>query len=257
MRVLSGVFACAVILAGSILAQPTREISKIFPIQKDGRVSIDTYKGSITIETWDKAEVDVHVKIEPDGAGRDDEEKVRDTEIIFSASESAVRMKTDYDNVENDSWFGTSGSLPFVHYTVKMPRTARLRIKDYKSESTIGGLAADVEFNTYKGQVKFSDLGGGLELETYKGEVRVEYASITGPSYFDTYKGEIEVLIPAQAACEIDADVGRKGEFRSDFDITSTWRRRSGDEDIRGTINGGGPRMRFKTYKGEIRLLSK
>ncbi len=206
--------------AGLAVSQQTREIQKTFPLEKDGRVSIDTYKGSITIEPWDKNEVDVHVKIEPDGWGRDDEEKVEDTEIIFSASASSVRMKTDYDKVERHSWFGiSSGNLPLVHYTVKMPRTAELTIEDYKSESVIGPLAGNVRFNTYK--------------------------------------GEISLLIPQGVGCELDADIGRKADFRSDFEITSTWRVKRGDEDIRGTINGGGPRIRIKTYKGEIRLISR
>ncbi len=244
--------------AGLAVSQQTREIQKTFPLEKDGRVSIDTYKGSITIEPWDKNEVDVHVKIEPDGWGRDDEEKVEDTEIIFSASASSVRMKTDYDKVERHSWFGiSSGNLPLVHYTVKMPRTAELTIEDYKSESVIGPLAGNVRFNTYKGEVKFSELRGGLDLETYKGQARVEYASLSAPSHFDTYKGEISLLIPQGVGCELDADIGRKADFRSDFEITSTWRVKRGDEDIRGTINGGGPRIRIKTYKGEIRLISR
>ncbi len=245
-------------------AQESREVDKIVPLSKDGQVSIDTYKGSVNIDTWDKAEVSIHARIESDGWGRYEEENVRDTEIRIDASSGSVYIETDYKKLERrrtsfwDLFDGNFGNTPFVHYTIKMPATAKLRVKDYKSEINVSNLQADMVLDTYKGEVDIRSLNGGLDLETYKGECQVDYSSISSDSRFETYKGEIRITLPSKAAFALDADVGRHGDFRSDFDfVSSTSRRRNRDEWYRGNINGGGPSLRIRTERGEFRLLKR
>ncbi len=249
------------LVTGIAFSQETREVNKTVPLTADGKVYIDTYKGSIDINTWDKQEVEIHVKIEPDEWDRYAEEKVRDTEIRIDATSSSVRIKSDYDRVNRHShsfwgiFNGETGSLPFVHYTIKMPRTARLVVKDYKSKSTIANLRSDVEFDTYKGTAEFTNLEGSLTLETYKGDVRVDFADMKARSRVETYKGEIVVRLPKQKGFELDADIGRRGNFDCDFDLNQNYRsRRNRDYDYRGTVNGGGPMLFLKTEKGTLRL---
>jgi hypothetical protein len=62
------------------------------PLEADGRVSVDTYKGSITIDTWDRDEVQYAVRVEPDG----DPELVPDTEVRIDRSGSSISFETDY-----------------------------------------------------------------------------------------------------------------------------------------------------------------
>ena len=243
------------------VAQGTREVRKTLPLGKNGQVVVDTYKGSIRVEPWDRDEIDVVAKIEPEGTGRDAREAAEDTEIEISGSDRTVRIKTDYDNVrESHSWFfGFFGSgstqLPFVHYVIKMPPSAEVRIKDYKSESRISGMKASVRINTYKGTVDILDHRGGVDLETYKGEAEIEFSSLGGELSVDTYKGDIRILLPSKQGFNLDADIGRHGTLDSDFSLRDLRsRRHDGDEKYRGELNGGGPRILIKTYKGEIRL---
>lgn len=247
--------------SGIMFGQETREVNKTVPLTSDGKVYIDTYKGSINISAWDKQEVEIRVKIEPDEWDRDAEDKVKDTEIRIDATSSSVRIKSDYDKVNRHShsfwgiFGGETGSLPLVHYTIRMPRTARLVVKDYKSKSTIADLRSEVEFDTYKGSAEFTNLEGSLTLETYKGDIRVDFADMKARSRVETYKGEIVVRLPKQKGFELDADVGRRGSFDSDFDLDRNYRsRRNRDYDYRGTVNGGGPLLSLKTDKGTLRL---
>lgn len=250
------------LMGSSVRAQESREVDRVVPLAKDGRVSIDTYKGGIDIETWDKGEVEIHVKIEADGWGRYEEEKVKDTEIVIDASSGSVRIRTDYDRLKRrgnsfwDLFDGGSGNLPLVYYTIKMPATAKLHIKDYKSDTRVSNLRAGMEMNTYKGEVEIRSLSGGLDFETYKGECRVEFSNLTDRSQFETYKGEIRISLPSNAGFSLDADVGRRGDFDSDFQfassVSSRYRR---DYWYRGDVNGGGPVLRLRTDKGAFRLL--
>ena len=244
---------------GTIFSQEAREVRKTVELNKDGEVYIDTYKGSITIDTWDKPEVEIYAKIEPDGWDRHSREKVRNTEIRIDDSPNRVRIKSDYEEVHShSSWFfglfdDNSGSLPFVYYTITMPSTAHLRIKDYKSESKISDLASSVNMETYKGRVDFKNLNGSVDLETYKGEVHVEFTKMRDDSRFETYKGNIDITMPKNAGFALDADIGRHADLHSDFDISVRSRHRD-EERYHTSMNGGGPLLRISTEKGDIRL---
>jgi len=244
-------------------SQESREVRKTLEVDKDGSVYIDTYKGSITIDTWDKQEIDIVAKIEADGWGRDEEEKVRDTKIRIHGTSNKVEIETDYDQLKHHgfSFFGlfgddNSGSLPYVHYKISMPLTARLKIKDYKSDTKIANLNSSVKMETYKGTVNIYKMDGGIDLETYKGEVSIEYAKYSDKSRFETYKGKIELTIPHDAGFQLDADLGRRADFDSDFDLNIKHKSRD-NEYLRGTVNGGGPVLQISSEKGDIRIQSK
>ncbi len=246
----------------SVQAQEAREVQKSGAFDKDGRVSIDTYKGSIAVSTWDKPQIEIHARIEADGYDRYERESVQDTEVRIDLSSSSAHIKSDYDRVRHRDrgFFGIfgddSGNLPFVHYTIKMPRTARLVIKDYKSKTTVTDLQSDFEIETYKGEVDAATLTGSVNLETYKGRARIEFAGLTGRSRVETYKGRIDLSLPRGKGFDLEADLGRHARFDSDFDVDRGGRRsRHGDYDVRSSVNGGGPVLRVKSDKGTIRLL--
>ncbi len=248
----------------SLICQESREINKSFSLNKDGRLTIDTYKGSINIETWEKEKVQVEVKIEADGWDKYDEEKVKYTEINFHSSPNTLRIKTDYDKIKSRSssfWSRLTknvGSLPFVHYKITMPGTAELRIEDYKSDSKISNVNAHIDFETYKGEVVIRNLKGSIELETYKGDVRVEFLNMSDRSRFETYKGDITVELPETARFDLNASIGRKADFDSDFDFEITYKsNRRKDRRLNGKINGGGPELYIETEKGEIQIWKK
>ncbi len=257
------VTAVTSIIASFAFAQDSREISKTLPLKVDGEVAIDTYKGSITITTWDKPQVEIRARIEADDEfdTKYSAEKVRDTDVRIDATDSRVRIKTDYDNINEHhhgfwSWFEDgSGSLPLVHYTISMPATATLNIKDYKSTSTVKNLRANMDFNTYKGEVEITDLEGSLKLETYKGEVRVNFNKMKDRSRFETYKGKITIELPKKSGFDLDADLGYRSDFSADFDVDlQSHGRHHSDSEFHGPVNGGGATLILRSTKGSFRL---
>ena len=246
--------------------QEAREVHKTLPLAKGGLVSIDTYKGSITVSPWDRNEVDVSVKIEPDenwfdGSAEASEEDVRDTEIRIEGKSDEVRIKTDYAKLRHHrgGFWGmfdeNSTNLPLVHYTVKVPRNANLKVKDYKSKTRISDLQSDVSFYTYKGDVNVAGLTGSINLETYKGEVRIDFAKLAGDSRIETYKGEIDLSLPKTAGFSLDSDLGSKADFDSDFGfVRETRGKRRQSYEFHGPVNGGGPTLHLKSTKGTYRL---
>jgi hypothetical protein len=258
---------CVIISTAS--SQSSREINKIIPLKSDGCLVIDTYKGSITIITHDKPQAEVNVKIESDDSDSWDAARdVENTEIQINGSEDEVTLRTNYKKLERHhhkdfwDWFTDNNepsySLPLVHYTIKIPRSAALRIKDYKSKTQIEGLKSEIRLNTYKGEVEINNLFGGIDLETYKGEVRVSFANITYESRFETYKGSLTVEVPNNNGFELQTDFERRVVFTTDFDVHAIERdRKHRHYDYDGKINGGGPALELKSDKGEVQLKAK
>ena len=234
------------VAAGVLAAADSKDIHRTFPLDGRGRVTIDTYKGSIRVSTWDRNEVDVAVRIEEDGEFF--AQPVSSADVRFDASPTDVRITS-----KNQWSFFLDGSAPLYHYTVRMPRTASLRIKDYKSESEVDDLAADLQVDTYKGSLQLRNHSGGLAVDTYKGEIRGDFAAVTSPVRIETYKGNADLRLPREARFDLSTDLGHKADLDSDFDRyirTSSSR----DRAYRSAVNGGGPELRLKSYKGEFRL---
>ena len=134
-----------------------------------------------------------------------------------------------------------------------MPKSAPLRIKDYKSDLIVKELAADLDVETYKGHLDVTGLAGAFRVETYKGEVNAGIVRLTGEVRAETYKGSIVLHLPGAAAFELSADAGRRGSIRSEFPSEEAW---SGSRHrslrVSGAVNGGGPRVSLRTDKGSL-----
>ena len=242
IRTIALITAATAVLA----AADSKDIHRTFPLDSRGHVTIDTYKGSIRVSTWDRSEIDVAVRIEEDGDVF--AQSVRRADVRFDASPSDVRITSD-----NQWSFFLDGAAPLYHYTVRMPRTASLRIKDYKSESEISDLTADFEINTYKGSLQLRNHSGGLTVNTYKGDIKAEFAAFTARSSIDTYKGSVTVTMPRESRFDLYNELTRRADLRSDF-AQMVRSSSSRDRTSRSQVNGGGPELRLKSYKGEFRL---
>ena len=241
---------CLVLIgtAGLLTAAESKDIHKTFPLDSHGHVTIDTYKGSIRVSTWDRNEIDIAVRIEEDGDVF--AQSVKRSDVHFSASPSDVRITS-----ENQwTFFLVDGVPPLYHYTVHMPRTASLRIKDYKSDTEISDLTAELEVNTYKGSAQLRNHAGGLIVNTYKGDIRADFATVSAPIRIDTYKGDIELRMPRDSRFDLSTDLGRRGGDPDNDFARYVRTSNSRDRIHRSQVNGGGPEVRVRSYKGEFRL---
>lgn len=259
MRLSALAFAAAVAALPAAAETPSRSLSKTLPLAAGERVKVDTYKGSVKVTTWDKAEVAVEAKVVADpecGSTRQQEKWVEETKIAIGKDSSGVSIVSDYDDFEDaTSWFHTCTARPFVHYVVRMPRTAALKIKDYKSVLSVTGLSAGLKVETYKGKLDVEGLEGPFTVDTYKGTVHAALTRLAGDVRGETYKGQIVLSLPSNAAFQLDADAGRRGDFSSDFPTTtSTHASRRRSLEVRGDVNGGGPHVTLKTDKGSLSL---
>jgi hypothetical protein len=238
------------------LGQTTREIRKTLPLASDGAVSIDTFKGTVTVTAWDNPQVEILARIEPDGTSSIDAEKVQNTEVRIDQSSAGVRIKSDYDKVNQNGFSDDNeGNLPFINYTIKMPATSRLSITDHKSTTRIEGLRSEVKINTHRGIVAVTGFQGSIDLQTHRGEARVEFATLGRDNRFETHRGSVEVVVPRGGGFNLDSSVGRGGSLESDIDLKGLIQ----SQDRRstrygGAVNGGGPSLHMVGDKAHFSL---
>jgi hypothetical protein len=251
----------AILAVGTSLTfgQESRETRKTAHLNQGGEVNIDSFKGSITVTTWDRQEVEIYAKIEADGQSVDEKRLVQDTEITIETSADSIRIKSNYDKIQGRNFSGDSDdnsfTLPLIHYTLKVPRTARLTIDDHKSKISVSDLQAELRIDTHKGSVSVARQSGAVKLDTHKGDARVEFLSFNKESNFETHKGEIEIVMPGRAGFELDSDMGKGANLDSTYDLNGLRQKQDKRElQHRGSVNGGGPLLHMSSHKGQIRL---
>jgi hypothetical protein len=247
-----------------ILAADVREIHRTVALDAHGIVAIRTFKGSIGVEPWDEPRAEVVARIEAEtscGSDAHQAERVRLTEVDFESTPSRLEVTTNYEKLDAlptipfhaAGFDGTCSAHPFIHYRLRIPRTARLDVEDHKSKITVSGLRSDARISTHKGDVDVRAHDGALDLATHKGNVRVEFARLGGASRLETYKGDIEISMPRSAGVDLVARVERGGTLDAAFPLEETIVDRR-ERVYEQKVNGGGPRLELSTRSGSIRI---
>lgn len=256
------------LVPSAVQGQASRTVSETVSLDRDGEVELEAFTGAITVTTWDRAAVQIDVRIEGE-----EQELVDATRIEIDGSGSRVTIKTNYDELEDRFLglfnMGSDGDRPPTFYTIQMPATAELSVDDFSSEIEITGLRNGLELETFSSAVMLDDiegevdaetyssdfearnLAGSIRFETFSGDATIAMRSIDDECRFESFSGDVELLLPTDAAFDLDLDMGMSGDLDSEFsmDAVST----EGNE-YRGSVNGGGPRVRFSTFSGNLEL---
>ncbi len=249
------IFIAFLALACAAAAAQTKHVDRTLPLHSNGSVSIDSHNGSITVDTWDRNEIEIHARVEAGGSSASDRRRFDETNVEIEGSGDSVRIKTVMPDW-NFSWWGNdSGNSPEVHYTVKAPRTARWTLRDHNSHIELHDLRAALEVSTHNGRLNVTNLAGPLALEMHNGRASVEFAAFTGESHVDTHNAEVELSLPSNSRFNLNVS-GHNQSFHSDFSVMtrmSSWHGRR-DSQIEGPVNGGGPTLRLSSHNGGFRL---
>ena len=138
---------------------------------------------------------------------------------------------------------------------------------------SVEGVNGEIEIESANGGIKLGGVSGSVVATTTNGDVDVVLNRITGdkPMSFVTFHGDIDVTLPGDAKVNVRIK-SNMGEVYSDFDIAlkqappdseNSPKKEGGkfrvslDRSIYGTINGGGPEMKFENFSGNVYLRKK
>ncbi len=246
----------ALALSAAVFGADYKDVNRTVALNGSGSLEIETHKGSIKVSTWDRQEVEIQARIESEPGTIMDRRRFDGTDVHIDSSPDAVRIKTYYPDFNWCCSFDDNGTNPEVRYTIKMPKTARLTIRDHRSDTEVTGLQGSLDLTTHRGSARLHGLGGALHLDTHRGEVEVEFASFTANSKIVNYRGTVELSMPKGSRFDLQTNSGRRGSIETDFSVmTHTISRRG--ETVHGAVNGGGPALRIETERGEVRVRGK
>lgn len=188
------------VLAAAAQGGSDKEFKQTVDLAAGGRLTLETFKGSIELSSWNQNKVEIVARIEPgdDVSSEYAQRSVEATEIEVRSDGRSLSIRSDYKDVPcredvDRGWrFGNcSKTLPYVHYQIKAPRNLSIRLEDHKSDIDISGFDGDLDLDTHKGTVKLADLTGEIRLDTHKG--RVEASGLSGDIRLNTHRGRMRL----------------------------------------------------------------
>jgi hypothetical protein len=255
------ILAIAASPASRAADEPSQKIS--VPLTDPSRpatVKLSSLNGGITVEGYGGREVLVEAVARADEGrrkpphGAEGMRRIPNAELGLTAEEenNVVRIETRPPR---------GGDL-----RVQVPFHTNLHVSSVNGgRIRVTGVEGEIELSHVNGGIEARDLAGSVVAHTTNGDVKVVLRRVDGgkPMAFSTLNGDVDVTFPGDLKAAVRARSDR-GDIYSDFEIASRGRaipketRKEGkhrievEQEVLGTINGGGPELLLKTFNGDI-----
>ncbi len=246
----------------SIVAGPKyeQEFHRVVPLERGGDFILKNVNGAISIETWNKNEVEINaVK-----SARGRKSYLDRARIEVHPSERSVEVNTVFERRRN--------LKVKVSYHVMIPEGTNLRyIKSVNGSIRLMGLFADVEAVTTNGGIRLEDdvsghvslsstngsikaygLEGGVQAATTNGSIVLGLRSVADDIHVRTVNGSITLRFDDSMNAELDART-TNGRIHIDFPVTMESIRKT-RRSLEGRVGNGGPDISLKTVNGSIKI---
>ena len=224
-----------------------------YPLNANGRVSVSNVNGSVTVETWDRAEVKLqYVKT------ADTKENLAEVEIRINSRQDAFSVETNFDNWTRNDGRRNRNSRFEIEYRLTVPRIAVLnKIETVNGSVSITGAGNLTKASSVNGQVRATNLSGTADLSTVNGTVEADFDQLQAGSKIslNTVNGAVNLTIPSDANATIKADT-LNGQIINDFGLPV----RKGEyigRDLHGKIGSGDVRIRLNSVNGGLSVKRK
>ena len=254
-------------------AQAADEMSEgefVVPLSNAGRpvvLEVSAVRGSVSVIGYDGSEVRVAPLEDPQRLAEDFARnsgglrRIPNTSMGLTVEESDNTVSVRLTSGSEDSG---------VRVTV--PRGTSVRARTVNDGNVVvEGVNGEHELSNTNGDVTASDISGSVVANTTNGDISVSMTDITPDRAmsFTSFNGDVEVRLPASLAADLYITTNR-GDILTDFDVEllpqETIVERSADggryqvrleSEVRATVGGGGPEVRFKTFNGDIVIRSR
>lgn len=239
--------------------------SKTYTISGKPDLRVETSDANIHVSTWDQNAIEAKVttsgyKIGDDGI-RIEERQSGDT----------VEIDVHYPHHGITINWGNHGSHR-VDIIVQMPREGRVDLHTGDGKIELGRFKGEMLLRSGDGSEEIDGVEGNLravtgdghirangrfdELDLKTGDGRVDARATAGSALaadwrLETGDGTVTLEIPENLAANVDLHTG-DGHIDLDMPVTTSGKLR--ENEVRGTLNGGGKLLTIHTGDGSIRL---
>jgi hypothetical protein len=259
--------------AGAFTGAPqSKDFKKTVELEPGGSLALSTDKGSVRLSSWSQNQVEVVARIDPPEETTQDYARraVEGVVIEVIGGGHSVTVRSNFDGIPYRDDFGSrSRTLPNIHYEIRAPRSIKLNVEIDRSKMELNGFEGSISLNTDRTPVTASDLTGDIRVQMDRGQltlakikgsinadtdrsdIDLQGVRFDGDSRFDMDRGELDIKLSENQGLSVETDISRRGDFTTDLQINI---RNMRGKNFDGTINGGGPRLVFRTDRGRIRL---
>ncbi len=217
---MKGLWAVALCLALSPAWADT-QVNETKPAEADGNLSISNVAGKITVEGWDRNEIQVEGTL-GDGVER--------LEFDVSGDSAEIEVKLPRrGNVRNGQ----------ANLTIRVPVATQLDVETVSASISVSGVRGEeMELETVAGTIRVANCAGAIEAETVSGSIevegvpssvqaeavsgRIEIRGVSREVYAETISGPIEVeagTVEDFSASTVNGAITFTGGLLNDGDI--------------------------------------
>lgn len=224
--------------------QFTEDYTYSYKLVEGGRISLDNVNGNVTIEAWDRDEV----QVEAIKKGHS-QQALDDAKIEIDATDDEIHIETRYPERRSHSRRDSAS----VDYTLYVPRSAELdEIELVNGSLRLDGIAGDVAASLVNGEVDARGLTGNAEISTVNGELEIELAELADGRRVElsSVNGSVRLGVPGGTGAKVEASTvhgGIDNDFGLEVDRTGFV-----GKNLEGTFGDGGARILLSNVNGSI-----
>jgi hypothetical protein len=180
--------AAACLLSFSLTAEEvTKDIHKEFNAGAATTLSINNRYGDVVVQSWNKDQIVIDVKITVDMSDKERAEKYLSyINVQFSENNDVVSAKTVFDDKFNSSSWGSSKRFS-IDYTVRMPAKASLDLKNRYGNTDIDQVDGLAILDVQYGDLSVDKLTRGKESQIDKISISYGKCSVDEAGWLDIY----------------------------------------------------------------------
>lgn len=234
--------AVATVSFASCAATRSEVFDRHYPFASGGTFVLENVNGSVSVDGWNKEEIEVRA-VKLSGGDPDDLDRVQ-IDVEECSQELAVRTKYPND----------AGVAVSVEYHIYVPYRILLGgVKTVNGSVLVRGVDGTGTLRSVNGNVEVLDSAGRFSEHTTNGNVRMELRRLEdgGPMDIETVNGSIALGLPADAHADLRV-LSFNGDFQSELPVESG--HMTSPRAFRGRIGSGGGEVSVRTINGGVRL---
>lgn len=222
--------------------------------------------GLISVEGWNKNEVEISADIEVQAENEADlAELSKISGFVIDDSLGHVRVLSvgthdkDYMKRVAKKFPKRLLNLPFkIDYRIKVPNYCDLEINSGKGDLTVSTVEGAMQINALESNATLNLIGGTIDATFGSGnvDVKIETRSWRGRhANFQLAAGNLNVQFPSNISAEIDAAILRTGKIENSFaSLKPRDRSKFSEKQIIARAGNGGAQLSFTVGDGTIKI---
>lgn len=249
------------------LLKSTKFKTETIEFGSGGTISIiGAPEGSIEIEGWNKAEVEITAEIEVQAANEEDLKllasvsgfMIEDSMSHISISSVGSHDKKYLKSV-NKKFPKRLRDTPFkINYKIKVPSYSDLEIDGGRGDLTLSMVEGTMRIKYLESNANLSLIGGTVQATIGAGDVNVTIASRSWRGRFaeiQVAKGSLNVWLPQNLNANFSAKVLRTGKIDNSYDSLKPTRKSPfTDTEITAKAGNGGAELSFTVGDGMLKI---